>query len=219
MNRIYRKNKFNPWISYSDLFSALILIFALITILFTMDINLFQKIIGKKDTIIKELTKTFEESNLKLNLDKKTGAINISNDILFAFNSDILTENGKKLTDEVIPKYVKIILSPKNREFISSIIIEGHTDPIGTYLYNIDLSNRRALSVLNYLKTIEYNIPYSDVFFKIVMCSGRGFNYPIFFPNSNKIDNTKSRRVEIKFELRDIEEIEQLLNKYKVFNE
>jgi len=212
-----RKNSFNPWVSYSDLYSALLLTFILICVIFLLKDMMemknkaqeLEKIAGIKKSIIEELIKSFKDLQIEFTMDTNTGSIILSNDILFAFNDDKLTDKGKEILKTAIPKYIEIILSPKNIDNISSILIEGNTDPVGDYLYNIDLSTRRSFSVLSYLKTIEYIIPYNNKFWEKVICGGRGYSNPIF--NIDKsINNAKSRRVEIMFNLKDQEMIEKL---------
>ncbi len=67
-----------------------------------------------------------------------------TNKIHFEFNrSDI-----KKSSYPVLDSIVALI---KNRDDVSSIRVEGHTDSIGTDAYNDALSGRRAASVVDYL--------------------------------------------------------------------
>lgn len=213
-----KKNKFNPWISYSDLFSALILMFALITILFISSIKDFEEIVGKKEEIISEIYKKFKAEKMDINIDEKTGAITISNDILFAFDSDILTERGKEeIKKKVVDIYLKTLLSDNYINYISSILIEGHADPKGDDYYNLYLSFRRALSVFDYIRSLKNEIPNGNKLDKIVKCIGRGeFELKHIDEESKKIiDYQRSRRVEIKFELNDIDELKKLLEKIR----
>ena len=69
------------------------------------------------------------------------------------------------------------------------VLIEGHTDNVGSSTYNIDLSLRRAESVANLLK--ERGIDASRIVTK-----GYGEQYPIT-GNNSAIGKQKNRRVEI----------------------
>lgn len=217
-----KKSIFNPWVSYSDLYSAILLTFILITVFFLLKDMMelqtkaeeLEKIAGIKRSIIEELMKAFKDLQVEFIIDNNTGSIILSNDILFAFNDYQLTEKGKEVIKFAIPKYIEIILSPENEKYISSILIEGNTDPIGDYLYNIDLSMKRAFSVSSYLKSIESIIPYKDIFFKKLLCGGKGYNNPILRPD-NSIDFQRSRRVEIKFNIKDQEMIDKLWSIFK----
>ncbi len=212
-----RKSNFNPWVSYSDIYSALLLTFVLISIFFLLkdmiELNTkaeeLEKIAGIKKSIVEELINTFKNLQIEITIDNTTGSIVLSNDILFGFNDFQLTDKGKDIIKNAIPVYIDIILSSKNIDFISNIIIEGNTDPIGDYLYNMDLSLRRAYSVALYLKDIQNIIPNKNKFFKLLSCSGRGFSNPVL-KKDKTIDYTKSRRVEIKFNIKDQEMIEKL---------
>jgi len=69
--------------------------------------------------------------------------VNISERVLFAFDSSDIDQQGMVIIQKVasfIEKYPD-----------TSIVIQGHTDPIGTDLYNQGLSERRAESVTNAL--------------------------------------------------------------------
>ncbi len=62
----------------------------------------------------------------------------------FEFDSAKLTENAEKLLD--------ISAESLNNDPNLDIEVAGHTDSIGTNAYNLKLSQRRAQSVVNYLK-------------------------------------------------------------------
>jgi len=152
--------KFNPWISYSDLFSALLLIFVLLlslvllqyTYAFQSKETKLKEIIGIKAKIVEDLVKAFKELNLEIQVDPNSGAIIINNDILFNYDDYRLSSEGKNVLLKVINTYLNVILKPEYEPYISSFYIEGHSDPTGSYEYNIDLSLKRAYEVFKYLK-------------------------------------------------------------------
>ncbi|MCS6917655.1 MAG: DUF5723 family protein [Chitinophagales bacterium] len=68
--------------------------------------------------------------------------------------------------------------------------IEGHTDDVGSDVYNQDLSNRRAISVRDYL--VRKGVPAEQL-----STSGYGESRPTV-PNTSAANRAKNRRVEIK---------------------
>lgn len=87
--------------------------------------------------------------------------------------------------------------------------MEGHTDSDGGYLYNLQLSQDRALAVAQ--QVFAPNFPkfkYQEELKTVITANGRSFSVPILDKNG-KMDPDKSRRVEFKFRLKD----EQLLEK------
>ena len=70
------------------------------------------------------------------------------------------------------------------------MIVEGHTDSIGSQSYNLKLSRKRAASVARYL--IEKGIPAAKI-----RTVGYGESRPLY-PNDTEEHRSKNRRVEIK---------------------
>ncbi|WP_144530125.1 OmpA family protein, partial [Peribacillus simplex] len=81
-------------------------------------------------------------------VDPQTGAIRFSGGVFFESNSSEVSPTGREYLEEFIPQYINILLSDRFRDEISQIIVEGHTDTAGGYLYNLQLSQDRALSVV-----------------------------------------------------------------------
>ena len=132
----------------------------------------------------------------------------------FRANSTEISSNGRKYLEEFIPQYVGILLSDQFKDDISQIIVEGHTDTNGGYLYNLNLSQGRALSVVQEIYDPTFpNFKNKDELSKIITANGRSFSVPIY-NSKGKIDANKSRRVEFTFRLKDdqvLEEIEKLV--------
>lgn len=67
--------------------------------------------------------------------------VTLSSDVLFAFDSSVLTASGKSALDALVAQVG------------GQVIVEGHTDRIGTAKYNKALSDARARSVAGYLSS------------------------------------------------------------------
>ena len=64
--------------------------------------------------------------------------------------------------NQFLPKYCSVLLRDDYREYVSEIIIEGHTDSNGSYIFNLELSELRAFSVALYcLNEESYVIMFS----------------------------------------------------------
>lgn len=169
-----------------------------------------QDIVGIRTDIIGELQKKFDESSMSV--DSQTGSITFSADVLFALNSSTLTKDSKEVLREVIPLYLDVLLQDSYREYIAEIIIEGHTDTNGSYAMNMQLSSDRAASVANFCLNSSNGLDEEEIerLKELLTINGRSFSDPIYESNGTDVDMAASRRVEIKFRLKEDEMIEKI---------
>lgn len=171
-------------------------------------------IIGIRSELVTALKNEFNDSNLSISVDEKTGAITMDSGILFATGQYNLKKSGEEFLGEFIPRYLKILMSRKYSPYVSEIVIEGHTDTNGNYLYNLDLSQKRAYSVAKYCLDKKNNVltdTERESLEKVLSTNGKSFSDPILDKNGD-IDADASRRVEILFRLRDEEMITEMIN-------
>ncbi|WP_227938278.1 OmpA family protein [Alkalihalobacillus deserti] len=211
------------WMSYSDLMSALLLLFALLLMISLLSNQteveardqLIDEVLGVKTKIVEELNEAFSDSNLEMEVDPQTGAIRFSSGVFFELNSYEVSKTGKKNLEEFIPVYIGILLSDQFRDHISEIIVEGHTDQQGSYIYNLDLSQNRSLSVVKHILSEDFpKYKHDNELRDLLTSNGRSFSEPILGENG-EVSPEKSRRVEFKFRLKDdevIKEIEKMVN-------
>lgn len=224
------------WLSYSDMMAALLLIFVLI-ISFTMlqakkqyedkekelaeqqgiikkQQEQIDQLVGIKIELIETLKDEFKNTDLSVSVDSKTGAIALDSSILFDFDDDKLKKSGENFLKKFIPKYLKVLTNKKFKDYVSEIIIEGHTDTKGDYIYNLELSQKRALSVASFcLDSKKKVVSKKEIksLRKIVTANGKSFSNPII-NSKGKEDKEASRRVEFKFRLEDDKMIEEMSN-------
>ena len=170
-------------------------------------------IIGIRAELIEALRKEFENSSLSIAVDEKTGAISMDSNILFEYNRSVLKSGGKDFIGEFMPRYLKILLSPKYSRYISEIVIEGHTDTDGTYLSNLELSQQRAYSVADYCTRKDSSFlsdREKEELEKVLSTVGKSFSEPVL-KSDGSVDAAASRRVEILFRLRDEEMIREMM--------
>jgi len=170
-------------------------------------------IIGIRSELVEALKKEFDDSALSIAVDEKTGAITMDSSILFAYNQDDLKGTGKDFLGEFIPRYLKILLSPQYSQYVSEIVIEGHTDTDGDYLFNLELSQQRAFSVAQYCLSEKNGVLNKDeieALEPVLSTVGKSYSEPVL-KEDGSVDAEASRRVEILFRLRDEEMIQEMI--------
>lgn len=142
----------------------------------------------------------------------KDGSLKLSSNILFDKDSAKLKDEAKEQLKQNFTKYIQALFDNKNiAPNIDTIVIEGHTDSDGGFLYNLKLSQDRALSVLNYLLSLDIAKKYNLQ--KYLTASGRSYLDRVVV--NGEEDKNASRRIEIKFRLKNqnaLYEIEKILD-------
>lgn len=174
-----------------------------------------QDIVGIRTDIISALQSTFNNSSMAV--DAQTGSITFSSDVLFRYNSATLTTESQTTLKEVIPMYLDVLLQDQYRNYIAEIIIEGHTDTDGGYQSNMELSYNRANSVAKFCLNAQNGLSATEIqqLQQLLTVNGRSYSEPVYIKdaagnNTASIDMAASRRVEIKFRLKEDEMIEKI---------
>lgn len=170
-------------------------------------------IIGVRTELVEDLKAEFDDSDLKVSVDEKTGGITFDASILFDYNKSTLKPSGKEFLAEFLPRYADVLLSPKYKDNISEILIEGHTDTEGDYLFNLDLSQKRAFEVAEYCLGDKSGIltdSQLEEMRTLISATGRSYSNPVY-DDQGKIDMVASRRVEFLFRLKDEEMVREMI--------
>ena len=177
----------------------------------TVTKNELQDIVGVRTDIIGALQSAFNNSSMKV--DAQTGSITFSSDVLFRYNSATLTADSRKTLKEIIPMYLDVLLQDQFRGYIAEIIIEGHTDTDGGYRSNMELSYERANAVADFCLDKKNGLSETKIeqLQQILTVNGKSWSSPIYKSGtSGEVDMAASRRVEIKFRLKEDEMIEKI---------
>lgn len=202
------------WVTMSDLLLGLVVVFL---ILFVFAITGFtQNKIDEHKTqyeVSEKLVKELEKNNIKVDVDKFSGRIKISDLELFELGSYELSDKGREYLSKFVPVYFDTIMKdPEISKNISQIIIEGHTDshayadansPELRFYKNMDLSLKRASSVAQYVVFADYSgkKSYEPQMLKLLSVQGKSSSEPVLV--DGKEDFSKSRRVELKIMFKD----------------
>ena len=163
-----------------------------------MDIFLEKAEIVQQNQEIAEDIETFKEP---VKEPLKIGESFILRNIYFDFDKATLRPQSIEELDHL---YQFLVNNPT-----AIVEISAHTDRIGSYEYNINLSKRRAQAVVDYLinKGIDS---------KRLIAKGYGFTKPVA-TNSTEEGRQLNRRVEFKILSYDDKELESILNPPKSF--
>ena len=171
-----------------------------------------EQLVGMKTRIITSLSSALKSNSISATVDPTTGSIALESDVLFESGEHKLTDAGKRFVDDFLPVYLDVLFSDNYRGYVSEIIIEGHTDSVGGYLPNLELSQQRALAVASYVLGTSCRAVSADVkneLRAVVTVNGRSYSDRIF--NADGTENMDaSRRVVFKFRLTDEQMIQQL---------
>ncbi len=174
-----------------------------------------QDIVGIRTDIIGALQSAFSNSAMKV--DAQTGSITFSSDVLFRYNSASLTTDSRETLKNIIPMYLDVLLADQFRDYIAEIIIEGHTDTDGSYQSNMELSYERANAVADFCLNKKNGLDETKIeqLQKLRTVNGKSWSNPVYQKDAwgestQEVDMPSSRRVEIKFRLKEDEMIEKI---------
>lgn len=172
------------------------------------------KLVGVKSAIVEELMRALANSNINGASVDDSGAIVFSTEMMFDVNRSTLKDVGKAFLDSFIPSYLEVLMSDGYAQYVSQIIIEGHTDTDGTFMTNMRLSQDRAYAVLRYILSSEFtgiSAEAKERLQQIVTVNGRSYSDPIY-NDDGTVDMDASRRVVIKFRMNDEDMVNEMLS-------
>ncbi len=170
------------------------------------------QIIGVKADLIEALNEEFAKNQINVKIDTDTGAIVLDSSVLFEFSESDLIEEGQMILDDVLPVYCKVLLSKEYFDYVAEIIIDGYTDSVGEYTDNLQLSQARANAVAQYLLTHMEDFlsgKKQEQLMEKLTANGKSSSNLVLDENGQE-DAAASRRVEIKFRLKDEEMLKEL---------
>lgn len=207
--------------SVSDLMTGLMVIFMFIAVAYIKRVqdstSILNDFVENKQELHDKLKDKFEN-------EEKEGILTIGGDLSMRFQqAQSLFETGswqlrpefQSQLAEILPKYLNILLNDSLRTKIREIRIEGHTDmrPYPSidpdpYIANLILSQRRALSVMQFMRKLPEYKAYSDNDKRLLeyWFTANGLSYGRALDKNNEIayvsqkpaDLDKSRRVEFR---------------------
>ena len=213
------------WISISDMMAGLMVIFLFIAISYMLHIRADKEKIEQiavtyeklqsdlYDDLEEEFKKDLDEWNAVLN--KQTLSIRFKEpEVLFAQGEAEVRPLFRKILDEFFPRYIKILTETKNvdgeykyKDDIAEIRIEGHTSSEWSeqvtareaYILNMELSQGRTRSVLNYVIQIENPQIQQNRKWIRYNLTANGLSSSKLIPNPDGTENSQeSRRVEFR---------------------
>ena len=188
----------NFWPTFTDLLATILMVVIMLLISSESMVGGVEQ--GIASNVNNSVKQTLKENGIPIEIDKESGEVTFGETALFDTDSDQLKPEAKEILKVYVPKYAETIYKDYG-DYISKIIVEGHTDDVGTYIYNLDLSQRRAFSVVNFIVGEEIgDYKYKDKLTGDIIAVGRSKAEPIK-NNDDSVNRDKSRRVEIKYEV------------------
>jgi len=196
----------SQWINIADIMSALMMIFMFIAIAF-----LYQ-IMNEKEVYKVQLNKALHS---EFDKDLKNWAAIITSDNIIRFNSPFevgghdIPDSFSLILSDFFPRYIQLLASSEFKKEIEEIRVEGHTsNGWGTenqkqsYLYNMNLSQKRANNVLSYCYNIGSEVLHTNILWlqSNLRANGMSFSKLLYNASGNvkTEDKERSRRVEFR---------------------
>jgi len=143
------------WISFSDLMSALMVLFLLVMtvtlISVTKDVSSEEQRKIQREKDIQELMSTIRETSREfpeVKVDESTYRIDLGDIVHFDSGSAVIQPTSARFLRSYVPVLLKAQASELGRQWIRRIVVEGFTDQDGSYLYNLGLSLDRSKRVV-----------------------------------------------------------------------
>lgn len=220
----------NPFaLSTGDMMSGLMFIFILLLSALMMQIqnqrektkNQIEDYNRIRQEIYIDLKKEFGKDTLKWNAKIDSAKLSIrfqKQSALFDYNKIDLKQDFKDILDDFFPRYMRLITKDEYRDNIEEIRIEGHTDSKGSYESNMELSQGRTRTILNYcLEIMPDTIIYKDSTLSEwaksrITANGLSFSHLIIDKETGEENPELSRRVEFRIRTNAESKMEEILD-------
>lgn len=199
------------WLSVSDLMAGLMVVFLFIAIALMRNALIEEKRIKDiavayqetqvaiYDELVKEFEKDLDKWNATIDRDTLTFTFNAP-DILFQQGKDVINNQYKVLLADFFPRYISVL--DQYKQSINEVRIEGHTSSVWNrytndneaYFLNMELSQGRTRSVLNYVYDLPAVKEYRPWIKSHMAAVGFSSSRPVYQDNG-KEDGAASRRV------------------------
>lgn len=159
-----------------------------------------EEISKKKANLLADLAKAYQEAGLNVTINPISGEIALDATVLFDVNEYAISDEGKTFLQKFAQIYTSTVYSDTYADFVSRVVVEGHTDTNGGYDMNLELSQNRANSVRDYCVSAECGIDsaYAQQFSDSLEAVGYSYDKPVYDADGN-VDMDASRRVSFRF--------------------
>jgi outer membrane protein OmpA-like peptidoglycan-associated protein len=165
-------DKEEHWIPLSDLMTGLMMMFMLIAIIFMVKVESDAKKVKDIALIYDEMrAQLYQDLHSEFEKNLPDWGAELDRDLSFRFKEpSVLFDTGKdslkprfiQILNEFFPRYIRILSADKYKNSIEEIRIEGHTsslwngstNPNEAYFFNMELSQSRTRSTLQYVLTL-----------------------------------------------------------------
>jgi outer membrane protein OmpA-like peptidoglycan-associated protein len=138
------------WISYADLMTAMMVLF-----LVAMAITIFairesierparERVEGIRSVCAELKGRLTDIQHIEFECDEDNNRISFGEAGRFALNSYQLPAAASDAIARMVPEILAVADQARGRRWISRVVVEGYTDDIGGYLYNLHLSLQRS---------------------------------------------------------------------------
>lgn len=143
------------WISFADLMTALMVLFlvvmgvALLAVTRTVNQREEQEARHRQEeaTLLAQFDQAAQRhAGVRLDLPRRV--IDFGERARFPFGKSTLTPEQAAVLRSFVPEILALADSEPGRRLLKRVVVEGYTDPAGTYLGNLDLSLQRSQRVL-----------------------------------------------------------------------
>ena len=119
---------------------------------------------------------------------------------LFDVNEYAISDEGKAFLQKFTQIYTSTVYSDTYADFVSRVVVEGHTDTNGSYEMNLELSQNRANSVKDYCVSAECGVDaaFAAQFGESLEAVGYSYDKPVY-GSDGQVDMDASRRVSFRF--------------------
>jgi outer membrane protein OmpA-like peptidoglycan-associated protein len=197
------------WISFSDLMSALMVLFlvvmAVTLVAVTDSLDKVTKTQIERNNAIKKVMSMIADdpASSGVLVDRQNYRIDLGKQVRFESNSFVISASASDFLRHYVPVLLRAKGTEEGQKWMRRVVVEGFTDEDGTYLYNLRLSLDRSRSVVCSLfakgngntLTSEQLRQVQELF----LVGGYSFN-------SIQKDKAASRRVEFKIDFWGVDE-------------